>query len=97
MSAGSRPTAIIVVDLNAQRGVCSNCNQPARVDNAHSCGAQVTGVAINTEYAVDPSLAQAIAVNDRLPAGMAFVGVGRVLRTDNGYRFERTKNPGDLR
>jgi len=88
---------IILVDANGRRGVCSNCNQPApEIVSPHSCGAEIDGVAINIEFVAEPSFRQGTNVNSGLPRGMAFVGAGRVLRIDNGYRFERTHNPGDL-
>lgn len=88
--------AVVVVDLRGQRGICSHCNQSAEIDTAHACGAQVDRVAINTEYAIDPTLGQAKAVSDRCPRGIEFVGVGRVVPTSTGYTFELTKSPGDL-
>lgn len=88
--------AVVVVDLQGRRGVCSNCNQPAEIDTAHSCGARVNRVAINVAYAIDPTLGQARAVSDMCPHGIEFVGVGRVVPTTNGYMFESTKSPGDL-
>ena len=96
MTAGARPRAVIVVDLNAQNGVCSNCNQTALLVPAHICGAEIIGVAINVEYVAQPSFQQGITVNSKLPRGMAFVGAGRVVSTTDGYRFERTHNPGDM-
>lgn len=89
-------TAVIVVDIAGNNGVCSNCNQPARIDDAHSCGARVTGVAINTVYAPDPRLSQTRRVVDLTPAGVEFLGVGRVVAGDSGWHFELTKSPGDL-
>jgi hypothetical protein len=88
--------AVVVVDLHGRNGVCSHCNQPAEIDTAHACGARVDRVAINTESAVDPTLGQAKGVSDRCPPGIEFVGVGRVVPTSAGYRFELTKSPGDL-
>ncbi len=94
MSNPARPRAVLVVDLNARRGVCSNCNESAAMAFAHAaCGAEIVGVAINIEYAAMPSFEQGVAVNSKLPGGMPFLGAGRVLRTDNGYRFERTQRP----
>lgn len=91
-----RPTAIIVVDVAGRNGECSNCKQPAALDDAHACGARVTGVAINTEYAPDPTFAMAHRVSDVTPAGVEFVGVGRIVKAHDGWRFELTKAPGDL-
>lgn len=96
MSPGARPRAVIVVDLQAQNGLCSNCNQPAALVTSHICGAEIIGVAINIEYAIDPTFQQGVNVNSKLPRGMAFVGAGRVIAVEDGFRFERTKNPGDL-
>ncbi len=92
------PVAIVVVDLLGQNGVCSNCNQPATInDTVHACGVRVSAVAINTEYAIDPPLARAKRVSDMTPAGVAFIGVGRVVGDlMEGYHFEQTKQPGDL-
>ena len=92
------PTLVVVilVDAAGKNGVCSNCNKPAEIDTAHSCGARVTGLAINAEYAPDPSFRLAARISDMRVAGLEFVGVGRVVTTDNGYRFELTRQPGDL-
>jgi hypothetical protein len=93
---GARPTATVVVDTAGNNGICSNCNRPATLDTAHSCGAKIGQVAINTEYAPDPRLSQTRRVVDLTPAGVEFVGVGRVVAGDSGWRFELTKSPGDL-
>lgn len=90
------PVATVVVDIAGNYGICSNCNQPAVIATAHSCGARVTALAINAEYAPDPTLAMARRVSDMKPAGVEFVGVGRVIESGDGWRFERTKTPGDL-
>jgi hypothetical protein len=82
------------VDLNARNGKCSNCNQPAAIGHSHAaCGADITGVAINTEYAMRPSFEQGVAVNAKLPSGIAFLGAGRVVPTTHGYTFERALRP----
>jgi hypothetical protein len=88
--------AVVVVDLQGRHGVCSNCNRPAEIDTTHACGAKVDRVAINVEYAIDPTLGQTRAISDKCPSGVEFVGVGRVVSTSGGYRFELTKSPGDL-
>jgi len=96
MSA-KNPTATIVVDLNGGRGRCSHCNNPAIIQAGdHRCGARVTSVAINTEYAVDPTIAQAKRISDKCPGGVEFLGVGRIVASALNYHFELTKAPGDL-
>lgn len=95
MTAPTLPV-VIVVDAAGKNGVCSNCKQPAEIDTTHRCGALVTGLAINAEFAPDPSFRLAARISDMAVAGLEFVGVGRVITTDHGYRFELTRRPGDL-
>lgn len=71
----ARQTAVILVNLHAQAGRCSNCGERAYVARTHECGARVIGVAINAHIAARPSRAQADRVID-LCSSIRFLGVG---------------------
>lgn len=93
------PIAITLVDLMGGRARCSHCNQLSSITTLqHTCGVSVFGVAINAEYAADPTAREVRIVIARMWQGMVFAGVGRIVPADNsGWRFESVKSPTELR
>ncbi len=91
-----RPAAVIVVDLGGRNGRCSNCNEKATLDVAHTCGARVTGVALNADLVTRPVRGRLLAINDMCPSGVSCIGTGRIVEGPYGPGFVLTARLTDM-
>lgn len=95
------PVAVVLVDLMAMRGLCSYCNQPAKIpvkftNRYHTCGVRVLAVAVNAMYAAGPTPDVRLVVAS-IPRYLIFAGVGRIApNSAGGWRFESVMSPSGL-